>query len=1435
MTDIQYDASALFDIMPSFWRSYPDRQVLETVYGAYLRLADADYASLFTDDDNKDLFSLQGTRYQPLHYQVFDAWETLSAPHNHLHHTEAWPDAVALVHTLKVPGVALGTRNLLFVDDNYLPPFLYRLEESWWVEDNEIVRGTKVQIDSRKLATYFSQGAVGTATAYSRDDLTIPVDLSTFTTARLTSFDHREIITQVAEPDNTEYTFGPDFDIAGADVFIEFVDIFRDVEVEYTPTGLTLTLPKYLGSAARGILEFASGNRTEVALASGITLPSTYGDRVTAVYYYVGFKLNSQLTISTDSIRVDGTAFAAGTTVTVNNKPLTSTTLLEKSSPVVNLECGPVSELTEVRYFGTDIRSFAIKESVPTILDCGDAGMTDQMISFKSALTKNTTFKVLIAKHEDHAHVREELTAPTAAGGTVTLSQPLKDLASPLLFINDRCLTETTDYVVNSATEIQFVDGYGADVPVDIYYEVSTPVQHNHVLEQQSVSGNIPSDRYELKQPYLESQPMLTFTASNLKGEDTRTDQTVLFPFNQINGTLYTYLYPTTGRKYRHLIPYIEEEEYNYRGRLESAARLSDGIDVSSVDLGPDDFEIVDEGSHRYVYTDQRISAGFWKDARICEDAVPRAWGTLVGLEEGCSPEMVKAIGILIAALRAPSSGFNIDNYGSILLGSAFTSTEGYFAGTSNTATGVVANIRSTDPLVSDYTLPVSECSNIMLSTGRCLPRLSAVNRLVTTRDIAKLDEPWMAMALETLSADISFATRLDRSSVKQITSAPFSYDENSRILVDYSVDFEESGVGPGSLLRARFGYTGVELDSTLPSVFLTLVKRRLSKHMIEVEIVLTPPPTSYGDGGYSDGTWSGIVPASVYVQSYTVWGIDTRRQDVGSRMDRLDPRRFAALKNVAAAFNFAVQIDWSTMTAGRDTDWLRLLLEKVRPVDTQYFAYTEAFSDICSSPLKDTLGTTVRTVDPEVTFEPNTLFMEESFVGLAEVIQPSADNEALYNGACPTYGTFVTAVVERAPVDLRQGEYVITSGDMYSDAYANTYSTARGLENELYQIVRSGPLDTYALVGGSATAPRAARGIRLGSGAYIEIDAQASDFAGVNRSFEYVSGQQFTINIWIDLTAASHTVGNTPTLFSWGDIEIDLEAKAGGAYTPRAKVFSASPIESNTDVLVDTTNLITLTYGQPVGQNYYEEILYVNGAEVARSTSTNVAATTLASFTSTGYIGRNTAGDASAQYESGLLLFDMRAFPMTATNVVDAYNAGTGVFPPIGIDLVGKGLHYPDALVTYQFHSTFTAPVIPDYSTNAFNAQLSGTTTFITGGLLTSLAQPGDNHIITKYVGENGAETYVPKASVYAPTLNRDGATGVVDADGNVYAGGADINDNSLTLSRDGGSYILPNVGFSKQADHTWARFAPDIVYASASIEVDTSDLYTGFTQELP
>ena len=103
----------------------------------------------------------------------------------------------------------------LFVDDNYLPPFLYRLEESWWLDDSEIVRGTKVLIDSRKLEKYFAGGAVDTSTAYSRDDQDPVVDLSTFTTVRLTSFDHREIVTEVADPENTEYTFGSDFDIAG--------------------------------------------------------------------------------------------------------------------------------------------------------------------------------------------------------------------------------------------------------------------------------------------------------------------------------------------------------------------------------------------------------------------------------------------------------------------------------------------------------------------------------------------------------------------------------------------------------------------------------------------------------------------------------------------------------------------------------------------------------------------------------------------------------------------------------------------------------------------------------------------------------------------------------------------------------------------------------------------------------------------------------------------------------------------------------------------------------------------------------------------------------------------------------------------------------------------------------------------------------------------
>ena len=252
-----------------------------------------------------------------------------------------------------------------------------------------------------------------------------------------------------------------------------------------------------------------------MALSSGVTIDS-YGDRITAILYYVGFKLNSELTISSDSIKVDGTAFAAGTTVTVNNKPLTTTTTVPKSTQVVSLDCGPLSELTEIRYFGTDIRAFSINESVPTILDCGTLGMTDQTISFKNPLTRNTTFKVLIAKDEAHSHVREQLTAPTVAGGTITLSQELNDLNCALLFIDGRRLTETTDYMVNSATEIEFVDGYPADTTVDTYYEVA-PVQHNHVLEQQSVSGNVPTDRYELNKPYLESQPMLTLTASSLK------------------------------------------------------------------------------------------------------------------------------------------------------------------------------------------------------------------------------------------------------------------------------------------------------------------------------------------------------------------------------------------------------------------------------------------------------------------------------------------------------------------------------------------------------------------------------------------------------------------------------------------------------------------------------------------------------------------------------------------------------------------------------------------------------------------------------------------------------------------------------------------------------------------------------------------------------
>lgn len=1416
--------------MPSFWKSYPDRQLLETIYEGYLRLSDSDYAGLYTDSDNSDLSTLRPTRYQPLHHQIFDDWEQLDSGHAHEHLTFDWPEAESFTHTVRVPDIAMGDKNIIFVDGVFMPSFLYRVTQTWWVEAAALVRGTELQFDSRRLSQFFEEQAATSSTAYT----TGTGDPSTFSKVYITTLNHREIIAEESSVDELTYTFGDEYDIGGADIFIEFADITREATITVENGIRTrVQLPADLALGQKGFVILATGALVQVTLLPEMLI-DTVGTSLVRINMEVGYQLNSEVLIEPGQIQATTTPFLGGTTVSISDSSKTTSTRLSRSSTAAVLDCGNPQPDATIRYFGTDIRRFNVAAKTQELSKCGDLVDVPQQITFAGPLQARSTFKVVIPKVQDHSHVRETLDPPLVPNVTATLSQATSDLESPMVFLNGVRLQKDVEFAVDSATVIRFLVATVAGDIVEAYYDVATDVPHAHRTERQSVSSLADLNDYTLKDTRLTTQPLLVLESNALLVDGTdvsAVDQDVSFVDPLDAGTLYSFFYTTFGRKYRHLIPYIEEDEWNYKGRLKSAEALRNGIEVYSMDLTPNDFELVKEGDKLYVYTDEVLSEGWWVDAQIDDKAIPDYWGTLVGVTDGCDDTFARAVGALVSACRSSSSAASIDNFGSILLGSEFTTSAGFLRGISNDAGNILANIKSVDNNLPDYTLNVSPCADLMLSAGECLPRYSAVNQLVTTQSLADLDDVWLAIALDDLADDISAATRMDQAKTKQITSVPFSYDEDSRLLTDFSVNFIECGVTAGSLLRAQLGFSAAGGPSGFTQLHVTTVIRVISEHVVEVEIPIVDTGSgAWSDNGYSSGPWSGGEGAASFVSGYTVWGRDTDRLDTGFTLDKVDEDRYENLKNVASAFNFAIQVNWSAVCQEGAMQYLKLLLEKVRPADTQYFIYTEALSDNCSKPLQDTFAMSLFDEDPSYVPVGNAFYMEESFIGLESVVVPNDSNASLYQEACPTFGTFVKATIEQEPTDLNVGDYVITTSTPTQADYVTTYSTARGIENELLRITDI-VNDVAKLEAQSNIPARPARGLRFDAASYIQIDTNSSDVGGVNRPFAYASGLQLTLHCWVDLTGVAHAPSDTPTLFSWGDIEIDLETFIGGQYTPRVRTFEPTPLLSDTNVLINTTNLISVTYGRVTGEDYYETILYVNGVETARTTSTDPVLTKLPSFNDPGYLGRNVANDLKAELRAGLLLFDARVFPQSAGEIEVYYNGGAGQFPPMGIDTNGSALTSPNAFLTYQFHSTWPDPVVPDYSGNAFNAVFVGTHAPIYGDLLTPQAQADDCHIITRYTTADGLETPVPRATLFNPPLNITGDASRFDPSGTIYAGGADINSNLLTLNVDGSSYSLPNVAFCAQGDHTWVEFNPGAMCPTAAIEIDESDLFTGFT----
>ncbi len=1414
MADLNYDPSPMFDLLPSFWRdSFEDRDKLSAVYEAYLRLADADYAALFTADDNKDATTLRPTRFSPLQYQKMDEWEILQSKHSHCYYGVEWPQAVKGKHTVYVPNKALGDTNLIFGDSAYFPPFLYSIRQDWWVDNDQVVRGSIVEFDEARVLRYFNATYGDPNLCYTNSASTGSTD---FSYLRVFGFNPKEILTVDSDGGTREYTLGPDYDLASGHVRLEFADVSTRIRIQEVEYGeYRLFVPANLARNARGLVELDDDTFRYINFAPVVDL--SLGERtVKKVLLYVDFDMESGLSLAGSDVTLGRGSFRPGTEVTVRAAAQSDTTVLPRATQRITTSCGSLTDAAQVLYFGTNLVGFRKEDAVGEIDRFGAEVTRDQRIVFDRPLNQGVSFTITVPKKEAHTHVFDVFTAADSidpetiynqeteivphTSGVYALTAPA--LQSNIIAFADGVFVSEEDVIYDSDRQYLVVPG---QVPekLEVYYAASgDDVAHVHKMDKIVRGPGDAPEEYPLKSPALASVPSLVL-GDNVPVDVSLRQDSVTFQAAPDAGKLYTVLYTSFGRNYRHHIPYAIEEEWNYKGRLKSAATLQNGIETPSVVLGENDFELIDENGKLYVYADTRIQEAWWTDVEFDDRALQNIWGDLLGLTGESTEQFARAVGAILAAARSSSSPDSVENFGSMLLGSATTSQPGYYGGISeydSTLTMLPAT-----PGNSPETLALVPGAKMRVPQQGCVPRNYAVQGLVQYIDLNKETLSWIPVVAETLSASFRAAKRLDQTTVSARTSVPYSYQSELEILTDYSIDFVEEGIVPGDVLLAKFGTINLDPEFGTPQedVF-AVIKERLGPHTLRVSL-----PTQlyiqegYSENGYSEyGYSTGSQVSQAFVSSYTVWGRRRDLLDVGNQLDTFDINAVNRIQKILAPFNFGVKLDWEAMKDTFSVESLGSMLDMAKPADTNAIVFAEAFENA----LADVTGGVFQEEgDPVLQLPPNTFAAMESFLGLSAVVEPSGSYAPLYEPGCPVFGAFVRAVAPRPDLDAEEGEYYLVSDQIPNDsAFKYVYSPNRGLENMLVKVMADG-----SYVAQSSLEPRRMRGIRIGTESATTVD------------IPYTEGTSLTVNMWIRLNWENAANATNYNLFNWNGFYAYLSTNStGNLYQLRAGNGQSGFVNGNYDISPDQDILITYVYRYNGANNELE--IYQNGQQVAQRVETTVEDAFSAPFI-LGSASQNSA-------DMTVFSIDARKAAMSPTEIETYYTEQT--MPTLGMSALGEPLTFPDALVTVQGHAYNPLPVLADYSGNGYDLTFSGSGySYAAGDLLTTLPQPGDNHIVQQYETTPGGGTQpVPRSSVYNPTFDFTNNGYVFGSTGELRAGSGIVDNTQTTLSRDGATYTVPDVAYSRGLDGTWTKFFPNIVAPSASLGYDDSSPYTGF-----
>lgn len=793
MTDINYDADSIFQYLPSFWREhYKSRDQLEAVYEAALRALDVDFAVLAQTDDSKDGASLPSTTRYPVVYQDLPKWVSNLTNHQHARFDLPWPAPVAGTHNLYLPAVFVpeGASQVFCLNGVSVPTSLFQSRVATWYTGGQFVIGTILSCRQTTLNKYVS-GDFPTTQASEYSLITDVDDITTFTCV-VDSFRNISLF----DGDGTKTDFAASqatIDTIDSEVYIDSVDVLPQLTVTYQGAMARLTPKTPIGKNNRLELRFSNGEIKTVSSGPGnkpIDVPIQVGATLQSARIQVNFRIKpDDIVVRSESI--------------VLKQPLFDGAVIRVSDPsgtqVVSVYNGNTSIRLPSKIDPTAARVFLYN------IDLTVDPLTDSGLSFSRAPATGVRIQLREAAYADHTHKKLSVTV-AAAVSVVSLPDAPTGLVE--VYLNGRLLAPS-DYTISNQTILKASGTFAVNDKLIIFYQdFENPVRHFHSYASYNRAPGAPDQStFELDKAATSGMAEKVYLNGLLASNYAIVNETFVRFDEEISaedGAIVQARIPTRSFAYSHDIPIRTHAAYNYSGQLVSATTLQDKLADPSLTLDSTQFQLdVVPGVSTTLSTDFLRNYFWFVDARVDEKIPEKVWGQDIGLIQVTSPEYARLVAAIRYSLFQPSTTENLENYGSILLGSNFTTEEAVSAGISGSVNGQQLNlvpVNAPQTTTSIELLP--GVPTRIKEAPQKLPRFWAVNKLVDVKDGADLKEvKWLAHFAADLSGDYGFAKRLDVTEPLVIDGYATSFDNETGVLTDLITDFQANEVRPGDLI----------------------------------------------------------------------------------------------------------------------------------------------------------------------------------------------------------------------------------------------------------------------------------------------------------------------------------------------------------------------------------------------------------------------------------------------------------------------------------------------------------------------------------------------------------------------------------------------------------------------------------------------------------